>query len=127
MRGLWSRFLPLLTALVAVTAVTAVTVMFIAQSPFADASTAGLKRVHDPRRMTYSIHLKSCHARDTGKLPDPACTPGSIDPAVTQKDIRSTICKAGWTATVRPPESQTEYAKATRTSTCTPTRAARYG
>jgi hypothetical protein len=61
--------------------------------------------------VTYSIHIKSCHARDSGKLPDRTCTPGSIDPAVTQKDIHSTICKSGWTAKVRPPESQTEYAK----------------
>ena len=44
--------------------------------------------------------------RDRGQLPDPRCTPGSIDPYVTQADIRSTICKTGWTGTVRPPESQ---------------------
>src|SRR5579875_238291 len=95
----------------AVTAALAVvTVACIAQSPLAYAR-GGLKRIHDPRKVTYSIRLKACHARDSGKLPDPVCTPGSIDPAVTQKDIRSTICKKGWTATVRPPESQTEYAK----------------
>jgi hypothetical protein len=104
MRGAWPRLLSLAAALVAVT------VVLIAQSPFAYAS-GGLKKIHDPRKVTYSIRLKSCHARDSGKLPDRACTPGSIDPAVTQKDIRSTICKSGWTATVRPPESQTEYAK----------------
>jgi len=104
MRGVWPRLLSLVTALAAVTAV------LIAQSPLASASP-GLKKIHDPRRVTYSIRLKSCHARDGGKLPDRACTPGSVDPAVTQRDIRSTICKSGWTATVRPPESQTEYAK----------------
>lgn len=104
MRGAWPRLLSLMAALVAVT------VVFAAQSPLAYASP-GLKKIHDPRKVTYSIRLKSCHARDGGKLPDPACTPGSIDPAVTQKDIRSTICKSGWTAAVRPPESQTEYAK----------------
>jgi hypothetical protein len=31
-----------------------------------------------------------CAYRDHGQLPDPCCTPGSIDPAVTQADIRST-------------------------------------
>jgi hypothetical protein len=98
-------------ALVIVAALASVSVVFIAQSSFASASAPGLKKIHDPRKVTYSIRLKSCHARDGGKLPDPACTPGSIDPAVTRKDIRSTICKSGWTATVRPPESQTEYAK----------------
>ncbi len=40
-------------------------------------------------------------------LPDPSCTPGAIDPRVTQANIGSTICRAGWTATVRPPESIT--------------------
>lgn len=45
--------------------------------------------------------------RDGGKLPDPRCTPGSIDPAVTQADIRRTICVTGYTRTVRPPEAQT--------------------
>ncbi len=82
----------------------------LGQAPQASASPA-LKRIHDPRHVTYSIHITSCHARDRGKLPDPACTPGSIDPAVTQRDIRSTICRAGWTARVRPPEAQTERAK----------------
>ncbi len=52
----------------------------------------------------------TCHAR--GVLPDPRCTPGAINPAVTPADIGSTICKAGWTATVRPPESYTETLKA---------------
>jgi len=71
----------------------------------------GLKRIHDPGHVTYSIHLRSCHTRDRGQLPDPSCTPGSIDPAVTQASIKSTICRSGWTAKVRPPEAQTERAK----------------
>lgn len=70
----------------------------------------GLKKVHDPGRVTGTIHGR-CSYRDHGQLPDPRCTPGSIDPHVTQADIRSTICKKGWTATVRPPESQTERFK----------------
>jgi hypothetical protein len=73
-------------------------------------SGPGLKKVHDPGRVTGTIH-GHCSYRDHGQLPDPRCTPGSIDPAVTQADIRSTICKRGWTAKVRPPESQTERFK----------------
>jgi hypothetical protein len=80
------------------------------QAPHTSAGTA-LKRIHDPGRVTYSIHLTSCHARDRGQLPDPACTPGSVDPAVSQRDIGSTICRVHWTDRVRPPESQTELAK----------------
>lgn len=44
-------------------------------------------------------------------LPDPACTPGAVNPDVTQADIDTTICRPGWTATVRPPERVTEPEK----------------
>ena len=56
----------------------------------------------------------SCHAIGTGlySRPDPACTPGALDPAVTQGTIDRTICVDGWTDTVRPPESVTEQEKA---------------
>ena len=39
-------------------------------------------------------------------------TPGSLNPAVTQATIHSTICVRGWTATVRPPSSYTSALKA---------------
>ena len=93
-----------------------VSVLVLASAAFAGQAFpsfagTGLKRIHDPGRVTYSAHLTSCHARDRGQLPDHSCTPGSIDPAVTQADIHSTICRSGWTARVRPPEAQTERAK----------------
>jgi hypothetical protein len=55
----------------------------------------------------------ACHAVGTGVFarPDPRCTPGAVNPAVTQATITSTICRSGWTATVRPPESVTEPEK----------------
>jgi hypothetical protein len=55
----------------------------------------------------------SCRAVDRGlySLPDPSCTPGTVNPAVTQATIRATICRAGWTAIVRPPVSVTEPEK----------------
>ena len=55
----------------------------------------------------------SCHIRGSGLyvLPDPSCTPGVTNPAVTQADIDQTICRSGWTKTVRPPESYTEPLK----------------
>lgn len=55
----------------------------------------------------------SCRARGNGlnALPDPRCTPGELNPAVTQASIRATICRAGWTATVRPPASITAREK----------------
>ena len=39
-------------------------------------------------------------------------TPGVLNPAVTQPTIRATICKRGWTRTVRPPVSYTNALKA---------------
>ncbi len=50
-----------------------------------------------------------CHAR--GVLPDPKCTPGAVNPAVTQANIASTICRPGYSESVRPPESYTETLK----------------
>jgi len=65
-----------------------------------------LRPVHDPGEVTGTL-TGPCQFRDGGQLPDPRCTPGSYDPAVTQANIGATICRAGYTKTVRPPESQT--------------------
>ena len=51
-----------------------------------------------------------CHIIN-GTLQDPNCTPGAIDPRVTQENINSTICVVGYTKTVRPPVSVTEPQK----------------
>jgi hypothetical protein len=55
----------------------------------------------------------SCHAGATGlySRPDPRCTPGAVNPAVTQASIDSTICRSGWTSTVRPSSSVTSREK----------------
>jgi hypothetical protein len=44
-------------------------------------------------------------------LPDPVCTPGATNPAVTDATLASTICLAGWTATVRPDQSLADSLK----------------
>jgi hypothetical protein len=56
----------------------------------------------------------SCYAIGSGKFsrPDPHCTPGALNPQVTQATLGRTICTRGWTSTVRPPESITEREKA---------------
>jgi hypothetical protein len=56
----------------------------------------------------------SCHAIGSGlySRPDPRCTPGALNPAVTQATSDQTICRQGWTDSVRPPESVTEAEKA---------------
>lgn len=52
----------------------------------------------------------TCHVRP-GPLPDHSCTPGVINPAVTPDTLATTVCKSGWTATVRPPASYTNRLK----------------
>ena len=74
------------------------------------AAAGGLVVLHDPGQVTGSL-TGPCHAGAGGQLPDPHCTPGGIDPAVTQADIYSTICTSGYTSTIRPPEAQTEAFK----------------
>ncbi|HWE81925.1 MAG TPA: hypothetical protein VG265_09765 [Gaiellaceae bacterium] len=44
-------------------------------------------------------------------LANPTLTPGSLNPAVTQATIGSTVCVAGWTKTVRPPVDYTNALK----------------
>lgn len=70
--------------------------------------------MHSPGTVADDIPLAvgQCRVRvingQTGMvLPDAACTPGAIDPAVTQASIHSTICVSGYTATIRPPASNT--------------------
>jgi hypothetical protein len=57
-----------------------------------------------------------CHARvvDAGSgkfLPDPVCTPGAVDPGVTQANLAQTICRSGFSSLVRAPASETGKAK----------------
>ncbi|WP_051939303.1 hypothetical protein [Phaeacidiphilus oryzae] len=63
---------------------------------------------------TYTVQRQpapgTCHYRaDHGQpLPDPACTPGALSPAVTTGTLRTTICRpGGYTSTIRPPAAVT--------------------
>jgi hypothetical protein len=44
-------------------------------------------------------------------LADPVRTPGVLNPDVTQATIGRTICRSGWTRTVRPPTDYTNALK----------------
>jgi hypothetical protein len=94
---------PALVALVAI-AGPAAALSGSAALPYSSASANAVQ--HQPP-------THSCHAVGSGLYarPDPRCTPGALNPAVAQARIGSTICRSGWTATVRPPESVTEPEK----------------
>jgi hypothetical protein len=56
----------------------------------------------------------TCHYRtaaDGETLPDPNCTPGAISPKITQDTLATTICKTGYTKSIRPPASITKAEK----------------
>ena len=56
----------------------------------------------------------SCHyhrAADGSVLPDPACTPGATNPEVTENTLYSTVCKKGYSASIRPPRDITDVEK----------------
>jgi hypothetical protein len=60
----------------------------------------------DAHRSSASQNIPmSC--KSVNGLPDSKCTPGAVDPRVTQDNIKNTICKLGYTKTVRPPVSYT--------------------
>jgi hypothetical protein len=57
-------------------------------------------------------HAQSVNSSDSqAVLPDSNCTPGVTNPDVTQDNIDSTICHAGFTKTIRPPVSYTNRLK----------------
>ena len=60
------------------------------------------------------IVVAALHLRGGGSarvVADPVRTPGVLNPDVMQANIRSTICRRGWTATVRPPVDYTNALK----------------
>ena len=57
------------------------------------------------------LHLGGHRSTLGSVLASPTLTPGSLNPAVTQATIRSTICVRGWTATVRPASGYTSALK----------------
>ena len=97
---------------VAAAAVTLMAFSLLSAVPGGAADSARALASHqNARSWSLSAH---CHARQghtLRPLPDPRCTPGRTWSRVTQADIRSTICKPGWTSTIRPPESYTEKLK----------------
>ena len=57
----------------------------------------------------FTVETGKCQIN--GQLPDKNCTPGSIDPRVTQDNIHQTICVQGYTGKVRPPVGYTNKLK----------------
>ncbi|MFF0013352.1 hypothetical protein [Streptomyces sp. NPDC005374] len=78
-------------------------------APGATAGAGGAIAVGAGPQKHYTVQQQpaagSCHYRyEHGEpLEDPTCTPGAISPAVTQANLKSTICrKGGYTSGIRP-------------------------
>jgi hypothetical protein len=72
-------------------------------SPSPGGTSVVLRQVHDPGQVTGTL-TGPCHTRDAGQLPDPLCTPGSYDPAISA----AILCSGTYrTSSYRPPSSQT--------------------
>jgi len=121
MTSLWRRIVPLALALPLVGCATA-TATATATGQTADTSSGatptGVHLVSTPGTLVDDMKLRpgQCHIKviDQEKgtvLPDPACTPGAVDPAVTQENLQTTICHGGYTKSVRPPVNITNPAK----------------
>jgi hypothetical protein len=63
------------------------------------------------RTSTFLVALAFAAAAFARDLPDPNLTPGVTNPQVTHNTIKDTICKKGWTKSVRPPVSFTDSLK----------------
>lgn len=50
-------------------------------------------------------------AADGSTLPDPNCTPGATNPQVSDATLYSTVCKKGYSASIRPPREITDAEK----------------
>lgn len=66
-----------------------------------DASRAARTAAPRTRALVVVPPPGTCHFRAAGALPDRRCGPGNVNTDVRQSTIRTTICKSGWTATVR--------------------------
>ena len=59
--------------------------------------------------LAFVLHARRSHA--PAIVADAARTPGMLNAGVTQATIRTTICRRGWTRTIRPPVEYTNALK----------------
>ena len=56
-----------------------------------------------PQPAPGTCHYRVLSATGGDYLPDPHCTPGATNPRVTQANLASTVCRSGYTSSIRPP------------------------
>ena len=73
--------------------------------------TSGGAAVPTAANRTLGSAASPAATRSTLGLPDHDRTPGAINPAATQDNLASTVCKSGWAKSVRPPAAYTSALK----------------
>ncbi len=58
-----------------------------------------------------ATRVPAMHCAADGALPDPICTPGLLNSAVTPASLKQTICHPGYTKQIRPKTSYTDPLK----------------
>jgi hypothetical protein len=81
-------------------------------------ATAAAQVPVGPGPTNYTVQAQaapaSCHYRTAANgetLPDPSCTPGATNPKVTPETLATTICRSGYTKSIRPSKAITEAEK----------------
>ena len=73
-------------------------------------TAAGAPVPSDPGTTIASTQPNASNEHAIG-LPNPDRTPGAINPAATQDNLATTVCKSGWATSVRPPAAYTSALK----------------
>ena len=55
------------------------------------------------KKALFVVAVMAAQVAFAGDLPTPQLTPGAIDSSITQSNIQQTVCRKGYTKTVRPP------------------------
>jgi hypothetical protein len=99
------------TAVLSALAATGVVVLFGAAEAAADVviGPGPTNYTEQPQPPPGACHYRAAANGQT--LPDPDCTPGAISPKVTPDTLATTICRTGYTKSIRPPASITEIEK----------------
>ncbi len=95
------------SALGAVAAAFAV-LAFVAGAASAFVVSHASRKVVQPQSPPHSCHVRG---RFPFTTPDLHCTPGALNPAVTQATIGRTICRSGYSSSIRPSTSVTRPEK----------------
>jgi hypothetical protein len=86
-------------------------ILFVLLVGQVDASHRHHRQSHKTAALYHDCNTNNeCHFINPA-LPHTDLTPGEVDPNVTQANIKTTICKAGYTDTVRPSNSYTNRIK----------------